>query len=92
MLPYVKKFGGDSFGATIDKFVTVEISKRNDGLFNLIYPGHTELVDTKEKIKNPIVRQAMISHNISEGFNIKSVSDIPPVPVWVHQELLRSGL
>ncbi len=78
LLPYVKKFGGDSFGATIDKFVTVEISKRNDNRFNLSYPDAAELVDEKEKIKNPIIRQALISHKISEGLNIKSVSDIPP--------------
>ncbi|MBI2454031.1 MAG: hypothetical protein HYV54_00420 [Parcubacteria group bacterium] len=78
LLPYVKKFGGDSFGATIDKFVTVEVSKRNDQFFNLSYPDATELVDEKEKIKNPIIRQALVSHKIYEGLNIKSVSDIPP--------------
>lgn len=78
LLPYVKKYGGDAFGATIDKYVTVSLTKRNDSKINLTYPDGEEKVDLISEIKNPIIRQALISHNFKDGLDLISVSDIPP--------------
>ncbi len=78
LIPYVKKHGGDAFGATIDKYVTVTVSQRSDNLVSLNCPTEKEIVSDIAVIKNPIIRQAFISHQIKGGLDIVSTSDIPP--------------
>lgn len=77
LIPYVRRYGGDSFGATIDKFVTVAVSRRQDGLISLKYPSGSEQTNNVASIQNPIIRRALMNYRISGGVNIISVSDVP---------------
>lgn len=78
LIPYVEKHGGDAFGATIDKYVTVQLARRKDNVISLRYPDGHEVVNSIPEIKNPIIRQALTSHNFKGGLDLISNSDIPP--------------
>lgn len=78
LLPYVKKFGGESFGVTIDKYATVTLRRRSDDVVHASYPDGEEHVTNINDIKNGIIREALRLHGIQDGIDIESRSDIPP--------------
>lgn len=78
LIPYVKRHGGDAFSATIDRFVTVKVSRINVPEIKLSYPQGKERVKNTEDIKNPIIREALVMCGIKSGLEIISEADIPP--------------
>lgn len=77
LIPYVSKYGGDAFAATIDKYVTVSVERRDDKIINMRYPDGEEKVYSISAIENPIIRQAFVRYNFQGGFNLVSTSDVP---------------
>ncbi len=77
LIPYVERHGGDAFSVTIDKFVTVKVSRINTIEIRLSYPQGKEKVKNVRDIKNPIIREALIMCKIKSGLEIISETDIP---------------
>ena len=60
---------------TIDKFIYVQVKRRDDNKFNLFY-GSVEFVDSIEEINHEIVKATLRKMNIDYGLDIIISSDI----------------
>jgi D-glycero-alpha-D-manno-heptose-7-phosphate kinase len=73
---FYRKFGGAVVSTAIDKFVYVSVNKKFDDRIRVSY-SKTEEVASVEKIKHPLVREALKMLNIPGGIEITSIADIP---------------
>jgi D-glycero-alpha-D-manno-heptose-7-phosphate kinase len=73
---FYRKFGGAVVSTAIDKFVYVSVNKKFDDRIRVSY-SRTEEVPSVEKIKHPLVREALKLLNIKGGIEITSIADIP---------------
>jgi D-glycero-alpha-D-manno-heptose-7-phosphate kinase len=73
---FYRKFGGAVVSTAIDKFVYVSVNKKFDDRIRVSY-SRTEEVASVEKIKHPLVREALKLLNIKGGIEITSIADIP---------------
>jgi D-glycero-alpha-D-manno-heptose-7-phosphate kinase len=73
---FYKKEPGAVTSTTIDKYMFITINKRFDSTIRASY-SKTEIVNTAEEIKHPIVREALKSAGISNGIEITSIADVP---------------
>lgn len=73
---YYKRFGGRVLSTAIDKFVYVIINKRYD---DRIYIGYSkqEIVNSVDEIEHDLVREASKLVGLTNGFEVKTVADIP---------------
>lgn len=76
-IPYVKRYGGSGFAATINRYATIILMRRLDHHIELIYPGAHETVEEIVDITHPIIRTVLHKYSLN-GVNIYSHSDIPP--------------
>ena len=76
--PYVEKYGGDGFAATIDKWVTVTISEVGGSYIDIVHPGGKEKVREVEDLEHPIIKNILEKYHSSNGLRIVSESDVPP--------------
>ena len=73
---FYRKFGGAVVSTAINKFVYVTVNKKFDDRIRLSY-SKTEDAKSAEKIKHPLVREALQMLGIRGGVEITSVADIP---------------
>jgi D-glycero-alpha-D-manno-heptose-7-phosphate kinase len=73
---FYRKFGGAVVSTAIDKFVYVTVNKKFDDRIRVSY-AKTEDARTVDKIKHPLVREAMKMLGITGGVEITSIADIP---------------
>lgn len=73
---FYRRFGGAVVSTAIDKFVYVSVNKKFDDRIRVSY-SKTEEVASVEKIKHPLVREALKLLNIPGGIEITSIADIP---------------
>jgi len=73
---FYRKFGGAVVSTAIDKFVYVTVNKKFDDRIRVSY-AKTEEARTVDKIKHPLVREAMKMLGITGGVEITSIADIP---------------
>src|SRR5262245_23302164 len=73
---FYRKFGGAVVSTAIDKFVYVTVNKKFDDRIRLSY-SKTEEVASVERIKHPLVREALKMLAIPGGIEITSIADIP---------------
>jgi len=73
---FYRKFGGAVVSTAIDKFVYVTVNKKFDHRIRVGY-SKTEEVASVDKIKHPLVREALKLLNIPGGIEITSIADIP---------------
>ena len=73
---FYRKFGGAVVSTAIDKFVYVSVNKKFDDRIRVSY-SKTEEVPSVDKIKHPLVREALKLLNIPGGIEITSIADIP---------------
>jgi D-glycero-alpha-D-manno-heptose-7-phosphate kinase len=73
---YYTQYGGFLVSAAIDKYIYVAVNKRFEKSIRLSYSS-TEIVDSLEEIKHPIVKQALKHLNIDSGIEITSIADVP---------------
>lgn len=73
---FYRKFGGAVVSTAIDQFVYVTVNKKFDDRIRLSY-SKTEEAKSAQKIKHPLVREAMQMLGIEGGVEITSIADIP---------------
>ena len=61
---------------TIDKYIYITVNKRFDNSIRISY-SKTEIVEKRDEIQHPIVREALKLLDIEGGIEITSISDIP---------------
>lgn len=73
---YYRRFGGAVVSTAINQFVYVTVNKKFDNKIRLSY-SRTEEARSVERVKHPLVREAMKLLNIDGGIEITSIADIP---------------
>ena len=73
---FYRRFGGAVVSTAIDQFVYVTINKKFDDGIRVSY-SRTEEARAVERIKHPLVREAMKLIGIKGGVEITSIADIP---------------
>jgi len=73
---FYRKYGGAVVSTAINKFVYVTVNQKFDDRIRLSY-SKTEDARSAEKIKHPLVREALQMLGISGGIEITSIADIP---------------
>ena len=73
---FYRRFGGAVVSTSIDQFVYVTINKKFDEKIRVSY-SRTEEARSVERIKHPLVREAMKLLEIQGGVEITSIADIP---------------
>lgn len=73
---FYRKYGGAVVSTAINKFVYVTVNKKFDDRIRLSY-SKTEDAKSAEKIKHPLVREALQMLRIHGGVEITSIADIP---------------
>ena len=73
---FYRKYGGAVVSTAISKFVYVTVNQKFDDRIRLSY-SKTEDAKSAEKIKHPLVREALQMLGIRGGIEITSIADIP---------------
>jgi D-glycero-alpha-D-manno-heptose-7-phosphate kinase len=73
---FYRKYGGAVVSTAINKFVYVTVNQKFDDRIRLSY-SKTEEAKSAEKIKHPLVREALRMLGINGGIEITSIADIP---------------
>src|SRR5574341_1456626 len=73
---FYRKYGGAVVSTAINKFVYVTVNKKFDDCIRVSY-ARTEEARSVDKIKHPLVREAMKMLDIRGGVEITSIADIP---------------
>jgi len=73
---FYRKYGGAVVSTAINKFVYVTVNQKFDERIRLSY-SKTEDAKSAEKIKHPLVREALRMLGIKGGIEITSIADIP---------------
>jgi len=74
---YASRHGGFLVSASIDKYVFVTVNRRSlDRLIRASY-SDTEIVESLEKLRHPLVREALRLTGIDGGLEITSIADVP---------------
>jgi len=73
---FYRKHGGAVVSTAINKFVYVTVNQKFDDRIRLSY-SKTEDAKSAEKIKHPLVREALQMLGIRGGIEITSIADIP---------------
>ena len=73
---FYRKFGGAVVCTTIDKYVYLMVNEKFDHRIRVSY-SKTEEANSADKIKHPLVREALKTVGIRGGIEITSIADIP---------------
>ena len=73
---FYRRFGGAVVSTTINQFVYITINKKFDEKIRVSY-SRTEEARSIERIRHPLVREAMKLLDIQGGVEITSIADIP---------------
>jgi D-glycero-alpha-D-manno-heptose-7-phosphate kinase len=73
---YYRRFGGAVVSTAISHFVYITVNKKFDDRIRVSY-SRTEEARSVERIKHPLVREAMKLLGVRGGIEITSVADIP---------------
>ncbi len=73
---YYQSGYGAVISTAIDKYMYILVNKRFDHTIRVSY-ARTEIVESVDEIKHPIVREALKFVGITQGIEIISIADIP---------------
>ncbi|MDB6108569.1 MAG: kinase [Pedosphaera sp.] len=73
---FYRRFGGAVVSTAINQFVYVTVNKKFDQRIRVSY-SRTEEARSVDRIKHPLVREAMKMLGIAGGIEITSIADIP---------------
>jgi D-glycero-alpha-D-manno-heptose-7-phosphate kinase len=73
---YYTQYGGFLISASIDKYIYITLNKRFEKSIRVSYSS-TEIVEKREDIQHPIVREALKLLKIESGIEITSIADVP---------------
>jgi D-glycero-alpha-D-manno-heptose-7-phosphate kinase len=68
--------GGAVVSTSIDKYMYITVNKRFDHTIRASY-SRTEIVEHRDELEHPIIREALKMAGISNGIEITSIADIP---------------
>src|SRR2546427_7666108 len=73
---FYRKYGGAVVSTAINQFVYITVNKKFDQKIRVSY-SKTEEARSVDKIKHPLVREAMRLLELDGGLEITSIADIP---------------
>jgi len=73
---YYHQHGGFLLSAAIDKYIYITVNRRFERSIRLSY-SQTEICDSADQIKHPIVREALKLLDLKQGIEITSIADVP---------------
>lgn len=73
---FYRRFGGAVVSVAIDQFIYVTVNKKFDANIRVSY-SRTEEARSVERVRHPLVREAMKLLGIPGGVEITSIADIP---------------
>jgi D-glycero-alpha-D-manno-heptose-7-phosphate kinase len=73
---YYTQYGGFLISAAIDKYIYITVNKRFEKSIRVSYSS-TEIADSVDDIKHPIVKKALKHLKIDSGIEITSIADVP---------------
>jgi D-glycero-alpha-D-manno-heptose-7-phosphate kinase len=73
---YYRRFGGAVVSTAINKFVYITVNEKFDHRIRVSY-SKTEEASSLQRVKHPLVREAMKLLDIEGGLEITSIADIP---------------
>ena len=73
---YYKKFGGFFVSGAVDKYMHIVVNNRFEPGIRLSY-SQTEIVDSVDLIRHPLVREALKLLDMTDKLEIVSLADIP---------------
>jgi D-glycero-alpha-D-manno-heptose-7-phosphate kinase len=73
---FYRRYGGAVVSTAINQFVYITVNKKFDDQIRVSY-SRTEEVRSVDKIRHPLVREALKLVGISGGIEITSIADIP---------------
>jgi len=73
---YYREFGGFVLSAAINKYVYITINRAFFPGFHLKY-SETEMAESREAIRHPLIREALQLHGMDGPLEIVSLADVP---------------
>ena len=73
---YYERFGGLVLSAAINKYVYIAVNETFSPGYFIKYSA-IEAAERPEDIEHPIVREALLAHDVASGIEVVSVADIP---------------
>jgi D-glycero-alpha-D-manno-heptose-7-phosphate kinase len=73
---YYERFGGVVVSAAINKYIFISVNRTFTPDYFLKY-STLERVDTADDIEHPIIREALLEHQVEPSIEIVSMADIP---------------
>jgi D-glycero-alpha-D-manno-heptose-7-phosphate kinase len=73
---FYEKEGGAVVSTSINKFMYITVNKRFDHTIRASY-SKTEIVETLEQVRHPIIRECLRLTGVTRGVEITSIADIP---------------
>ncbi|MFH1445567.1 MAG: galactokinase [Nanoarchaeota archaeon] len=73
---YCSKHGASLITAAINKYIYITVNKRVEKTIKLNY-SKTEIVDSVDEIKHPLIREALKLTGISKPLELHSVAELP---------------
>jgi len=73
---YYKSGYGAVISSTVDKYMYIHVNKRFDHTIRVSY-SKTEIVETVDEIRHPIVREALKLVGVTQGVEVTSAADVP---------------
>ena len=74
---FYRGYGGEVISTTIDKYISVRITKRTNSQIVINTPDHCETVSNPDHIQHALIREAMRKTGVTGGVSITVTSDIP---------------
>src|SRR4051812_4084066 len=73
---YYRKFGGQLVTGAINKYIYISLHKIFLNEFIIKYSQFERVASAKE-VKHPIIREALVAHDIDPSLEIVSLADLP---------------
>lgn len=73
---YYTRFGGYVISAAIDKYMYIAVNRMFEDKIRLSY-SVTEIVDSPEQVRHPVVREALRNTGLNRNVEIVSIADAP---------------
>lgn len=74
---FYRGYGGEVISTTIDKYISVHITKQTNSQIAINTPDHQETVPNPNSIRHPLIREAVRKTGVTGGITIKVTADVP---------------
>ena len=74
---FYRQYGGEVISTTIDKYISVHVTKEQNSQIAINTPDHQEVVSDPNYIQHPLIREAMRKTGVPGGVSITVTSDVP---------------